>query len=146
MRGGTSVESDCGSWVCAHNDRCSCKHRAVTKTTTAVLLVAGVGSRLRPLTDDRPKALVPIAGKTIVDRAVETLCAFGVTRIVLATGYREDAIREAARNWDAEVSFCPNPRFRLNSELRVAPLLSRSGAGGARSSSWMGTSSFTRGY
>ena len=65
----------------------------MSSTKTAVLLVAGIGSRLRPLTDDRPKALVDIGGETILGRAVRLLGEHGVERLVLATGYREDAVR-----------------------------------------------------
>ncbi len=80
-------------------------------TRCAVILVAGVGSRLRPLTDDRPKALVEVAGETILHRAVRLLIQYGITRLVLATGYREDAVRAALDGLDIELVFCPNPRF-----------------------------------
>ena len=66
------------------------------ETPVAILLVAGVGSRLRPLTDDRPKALVEVApGETILGRAVRLLVASGVTEIIAVTGYRDDAVRAA---------------------------------------------------
>ena len=81
------------------------------KTRTAVILVAGVGSRLRPLTDDRPKALVEVGGETLLGRAVRILAAYGVEHLVLATGYREDAVRAAMADASVEVSFCPNPRY-----------------------------------
>ncbi|HYO98498.1 MAG TPA: sugar phosphate nucleotidyltransferase, partial [Polyangiaceae bacterium] len=58
----------------------------------AVILVAGVGTRLRPLTADRPKALVQVGERTILLRAIELLIARGIREIVLATGYREDQI------------------------------------------------------
>ncbi|MBX3181362.1 MAG: phosphocholine cytidylyltransferase family protein [Polyangiaceae bacterium] len=80
-------------------------------TTTAVILVAGVGSRLRPLTDDRPKALVEVAGETLLGRAVRLLAGYGITRLVLATGYREEAVREALSGVAMELHFCPNPRY-----------------------------------
>jgi choline kinase len=80
-------------------------------TRVAVILVAGIGSRLRPLTDDRPKALVQIGSETILGRAVRLLHAHGVERIVLATGYREDAVRRALEGAPVELAFCPNPRF-----------------------------------
>jgi choline kinase len=80
-------------------------------TRTAVILVAGIGSRLRPLTDDRPKALVDVGGETILARAVRLLHAHGVERIVLATGYREDSVRRALEGAPVELAFCPNPRF-----------------------------------
>jgi choline kinase len=77
----------------------------------AVILVAGVGSRLRPVTDTRPKALAPVGDETILGRAVRLLLDFGISRLILATGYREDAVRAALAGLAAEVSFCPNPRY-----------------------------------
>lgn len=80
-------------------------------TRTAVLLVAGVGSRLRPLTDDRPKTLVDIGGETILGRAVRLLAEHGVERVILATGYREDAVRSALAGSPLEIVYCRNERF-----------------------------------
>jgi choline kinase len=83
----------------------------MNRTRVAVILVAGIGSRLRPLTDDRPKALVDIGGETILGRAVRLLAEYGVERIVLATGYREDAVRAALAESALEIAYCPNPRY-----------------------------------
>lgn len=77
----------------------------------AVILVAGVGSRLRPITDTRPKALAPVGDETILGRAVRLLLDFGVSRLILATGYREDAVKSALAGLSSEVIFCPNPRY-----------------------------------
>lgn len=77
----------------------------------AVILVAGIGSRLRPITDTRPKALAPVGDETILGRAVRLLLDFGISRLVLATGYREDAVRASVAGLPCEVVFCPNPRF-----------------------------------
>src|SRR6478609_6434919 len=81
------------------------------KTTTAVVLVAGIGSRLRPMTDDRPKALVELGGETILGRTVRLLASYGVRKIVLATGYREDAVRAAMDGAAVAVEYCRNPEF-----------------------------------
>lgn len=81
------------------------------KTTAAVILVAGIGSRLRPITDDRPKALVDVGGETILSRAVRLLAEYGVRRVVLATGYREDAVKAAMRGAPLAVEYCKNPEF-----------------------------------
>jgi choline kinase len=80
-------------------------------TCVAVILAAGVGSRLRPLTADRPKALVPVGGRTILSRAMEALVGVGVSKVVVATGYREDALRAALAGAPVEIVFCPNPRY-----------------------------------
>jgi mannose-1-phosphate guanylyltransferase len=61
----------------------------------AVVLVGGEGTRLRPLTYDIPKSMLPIVGRPIIARIVEWLAAYGVTRVVLALGYRPDPFLEA---------------------------------------------------
>lgn len=100
-----------------------------TRTTVAVILVAGIGSRLRPLTDDRPKALVDLGGETILGRAVRLLAGYGVERIVLATGYREDAVRAAMRHVAPRVEYYPNTRFD-STQNSVSLALCRQGARG----------------
>jgi mannose-1-phosphate guanylyltransferase len=59
----------------------------------AVVLVGGEGTRLRPLTYDTPKAMLPIANRPFLEHQVEHLRRHGVDRIILACGYRPDAIR-----------------------------------------------------
>ena len=60
--------------------------------TQALILAAGQGTRLRPLTNDRPKCLVHLLGKSLLERQVHTLRQEGVTQIHIATGYRSDQI------------------------------------------------------
>ncbi|MEB2313610.1 MAG: phosphocholine cytidylyltransferase family protein [Sorangiineae bacterium] len=95
----------------------------------AVLLVAGVGSRLRPLTDDRPKALVEVGGASILARAVASLVAHGVERLVLATGYREAAVRAALERAPVPVEYFPNPRY-ASTQNSVSLALCRDGVRG----------------
>jgi choline kinase len=77
----------------------------------AVLLVAGVGSRLRPLTDDRPKALVDVGGETLLGRAVRLLAEAGTRRLVVATGYRAEAVHAALASGPLPVTYCHNAAF-----------------------------------
>jgi len=60
----------------------------------ALIIAGGEGQRLRPLTDDRPKGMVPVAGKPILQHQMEWLRDNGVTHAVLACGYRADVIEE----------------------------------------------------
>lgn len=58
-----------------------------------VILAAGKGTRLRPLTDNIPKPLVTVAGKTLLDHIVSSLPS-AVDELIIVTGYLEEQIRE----------------------------------------------------
>lgn len=58
----------------------------------AVILAAGKGTRLRPLTNDRPKALVEVAGRPLVDHVFEQLAALNVSEFVVVVGYEKQQI------------------------------------------------------
>lgn len=59
----------------------------------AIVLVGGEGTRLRPLTHHTPKAMLPIANRPFLEHQIEHLRRHGIDRIILACGYRPDAIR-----------------------------------------------------
>jgi NDP-sugar pyrophosphorylase family protein len=58
----------------------------------AMILAAGLGTRLRPLTDDRPKALVEVAGRTLLEIALKRLGAFGVQEVIINIHHHADMI------------------------------------------------------
>ncbi len=62
--------------------------------TTAVLLAAGTGTRLQPLTLDAPKCLTEVGGIPILQRLVENLREQGFKRLVVVTGHLGDRIEE----------------------------------------------------
>jgi NDP-sugar pyrophosphorylase family protein len=61
---------------------------------TAVVLAAGEGNRLRPLTSNRPKPMLPAANRPILEHVLDTLVEAGVERIVLVVGYKHDRVQE----------------------------------------------------
>ncbi len=71
----------------------------------AVILAAGVGSRLAPLTNDRPKVLVEVLGRTFLARQLEALAEVGIASkdVVVVGGYRIDRLREALAGTDATI-------------------------------------------
>ena len=59
----------------------------------AIILAAGSGTRLQPLTSDRPKCLVTVGEKALVDHQIDALRSVGVDDIVLVIGYKADQVR-----------------------------------------------------
>lgn len=59
-----------------------------------VVLAAGVGSRMGPLTDERPKPMLPVAGRPLVSHTVASAVEAGASKIVLVVGYQSEDVRE----------------------------------------------------
>lgn len=67
----------------------------------AVILAGGFGKRLRPLTDERPKPLIEIAGKPIIEWQIKWLKKFGVTSVFVLAGYKKEVLVDwVAKNQD----------------------------------------------
>ena len=86
--------------------------------TTALLLAAGSGYRLRPLTDDQPKCLTEIDGIPILERLVDSLCQQGFERLVVV-GYLEHRIRKFLREWrdGLSIEYVVNSQYRTTNNI-----------------------------
>jgi choline kinase len=73
-----------------------------------IYLAAGEGRRLRPLTDDRPKAMIELGGRSLGERALRSLREAGVTEVVAVSGHRAEALRSLGELVSGERF---NPRF-----------------------------------
>ncbi len=60
----------------------------------AVILAAGEGKRLRPITSSRPKPMIPLSGKPILEHTILGLKSVGIDQILLIVGYKQDIIKE----------------------------------------------------
>jgi len=89
------------------------------RITTALLLAAGTGSRLQPLTDDSPKCLTEINGVPILERLIACLHEQQFKRLVVVVGYLENSIRRflGERAGDLTVDYIVNPRYRTTNNL-----------------------------
>ncbi len=79
----------------------------------AVVLVGGFGTRLRPLTNEVPKPMLPVLHRPMIVRLVERLAEGGVTDVVLALGFRPEPFRAAfpdGRHGDVRVHYAVEPQ------------------------------------
>lgn len=76
----------------------------VAGPTTAMLLAAGLGTRLRPVTDSRPKALVEVGGRPLIDHMLDRLAVVGVRRAVVNVhAFADQLIAHLAGRTDLEI-------------------------------------------
>ncbi|HWM29409.1 MAG TPA: nucleotidyltransferase family protein [Woeseiaceae bacterium] len=98
-------------------------------TTTAMVLAAGRGERLRPLTDERPKALVEVRGVSLLEAQLERLSRAGVQTVVINLGWLGEMIVERigdGSQFGLQVAYSPEYDHVLETGggiLRALPLL-----------------------
>ncbi|MFB6107504.1 MAG: bifunctional sugar-1-phosphate nucleotidylyltransferase/acetyltransferase [Haloplanus sp.] len=86
-----------------------------------VVLAAGGGTRMRPLTDARPKPTLPVADRTLVERVVATAARAGASRAVVVVGEGADAVRAALAEAPVPVEFVTQSTRRGTADaVRVA--------------------------
>ncbi|QDT09025.1 NTP transferase domain-containing protein [Stieleria marina] len=93
--------------------------KANTSISTAVLLAAGTGSRLKPLTDDAPKCLSEVSGVSILQRLIQSLCEHDFKRLVIVVGYLDHRVREFLddSNDEIDIELVINPRYATTNNL-----------------------------
>jgi choline kinase len=88
---------------------------------TGLVLAAGMGKRLAPLTDERPKGLIELGGRSLLARLLDGLQAAGARETVLVVGYRQDMIREAlgTSHRGMGLRYVVNPAFEKGPRLSL---------------------------
>lgn len=78
-----------------------------------------MAKRLRPLTDEKPKCLLEVGGKTLLQRTVDAMISAGVKEFVVVTGYRAEMIREFLTvNYPlSTIHFIDNPDYEHNNNI-----------------------------
>lgn len=93
-------------------------------TTPLMLFAAGLGTRMRPLTNDRPKPLIKVGGQTLLDRALDVARAGGAGPIVVNTHYLGQMIADHLAGQDVAISDETDQVLETGGGLRKAlPLL-----------------------
>ena len=79
--------------------------------TKVIIIAAGMGQRMRPLTDELPKCMLDFAGKTLLQRQLEAYRACGLTDVAVIRGYRKDKIDYPG------LRYYENPEYENNNIL-----------------------------
>ncbi len=87
------------------------------KPWSAIVLAAGVGSRLRPLTDSVPKCLVPVGRETMLARTLRLVADAGAAEAIVSTGYLDAVVREAVRDAPLPVRCVHNPDYETTQNV-----------------------------
>jgi len=87
--------------------------------TTALLLAAGTGSRLYPLTKSEPKCMTTVNGKSILERIISSLNHHGFKRLVIVTGHLEDCIRNCLgdHSYDMKIEYIFSPSYKTTNNI-----------------------------
>jgi choline kinase len=87
----------------------------------AIILAAGVARRLAPLTDHTHKALLPVGGRSLLDRMLDGLAACGVEESKLVVGHCQDQVRRAAGSGRGamRINYVENPAYQKGSILSL---------------------------
>jgi NDP-sugar pyrophosphorylase family protein len=64
-----------------------------------VIMAGGQGSRLRPLTLTRPKPMVEVLGRPVIDFVKDAMIEAGIDNLIVTTGYRGEQLRKHVSNW-----------------------------------------------
>ncbi|MEA1989876.1 MAG: nucleotidyltransferase family protein [Pseudomonadota bacterium] len=95
----------------------------------AMILAAGRGNRLRPITDTTPKPLVPLCGKPLIEYHIEKLAQLGVKEIVINHAWLGDKIEQTlgdGSRWGLKISYSAEPEGGLETAggiINALPLL-----------------------
>lgn len=85
----------------------------------AVILAAGMASRLRPLTDNCPKCLLKIGERNLLQRTIDAVRSAGINELVVVTGYREEMIRSflTEHYTDMRITFVNNADYLTTNNI-----------------------------
>lgn len=79
------------------------------KIENAIILAAGRGSRMKELTDDKPKCMVEINNKSIIQRTIEVFKYKNINNIIVITGYQSDKLKKHLKSIDESIKVIENP-------------------------------------
>ena len=91
----------------------------INKVKTAILLSAGLGSRMRPITNSIPKPLVKVNNKALIETVIDSLIYYGVENIYIVTGYLADKFSFLEKKYEekCKINFVYNKDYETKNNI-----------------------------
>ena len=80
------------------------------QASKAIIMAAGKGERMHPVTEKTPKPLIRVKGQRMIESVIEALCQNGITEIYIVVGYLKEQFEELAEQWPG-VQLIENPYY-----------------------------------
>ena len=99
----------------------------------ALILASGLGTRLKPLTDDKPKTLIQVGGKELLARIADAIIENGIIDVVMTTGHFEEKLKAFMCSYypQLRVTYVNNPDYATTNYIysQWLPRAPRAGGG-----------------
>jgi len=91
--------------------------------SSVIILAAGIGSRLRPLTDDRPKCMIEVANQPLIERLILQIQKFSFdSKIIVVGGYKVDLLEKFLHKFDGHVNLVINSDYSTTNNMESCRL------------------------
>lgn len=94
----------------------SCEGRSKSKITAALLMAAGMGVRIRPLSDQTPKPLIPVNGVPMIETNIQAMRKAGIEHIYITVGYRKEEYLYLNEKY-GNIEFIENTEYRTKNTI-----------------------------
>lgn len=88
----------------------------------ALILAAGLGTRLAPITNDRPKSLVPVNGTPILLKQIDNLCKNGIDDITIVSGYKAEILEKVVHELYSKINIIESVDYAITNNMYSAYL------------------------
>mgnify|MGYP000739796017 CR=1 FL=1 len=90
--------------------------KSTHKITTALLMAAGMGTRIRPLSEETPKPLIPVHGMPIIESNIQAIKSAGIERILITVGYKKEKYLYLKEKY-GNIEFIENTEYKTKNTI-----------------------------